>query len=252
MAPIWTQTPSSRVHVSKKLVILSLCLVILVSLLFTMTTKCLRGFSRDSLIADCILSGSIGHFFSHHFLPSFLSSFLLNHVHQSISAKTAAEIMLLAGNSHGWESAAVKGIALALEKTFPQWTFPETRFFDPKFDQPDPFTPEHADEFLPHLTPSKVPFVNVLGDGNCLDNSTLHVLEKTISRSFEFRVRKGLHFVANFATYRKVLSASFIFEEEVAKHCRLYFRNYEYQSPEHDAPAAFMINRPIVHYYPGV
>ena len=169
---------------------------------------------------------------------------------QPITFKVATNIMLVAGNTYGWENVAL--LALILEKSFPPWTFPETRLLDPTVDKLDPFVPNHFDDYFPELSATKVPFVDVLGDGNCLDNSTLHVLEKNWERAFEFRVRKGLHFLGNLATYRPQMEGYFQFEEELVKHCRLYFENYKYQAEEHDAAAAYLTNRPIVIHYPNV
>lgn len=164
----------------------------------------------------------------------------------------AADMMLLAGNTHGWESEAITLLSLRLETCFDSWDFPPTRLFDSAIDKLDSVVPKYAGRFFPGLMKTGAPFVRVTGDGNCLDNATLQVLEKTEVRAFEFRVRKGLHFVANLAAYKEKMTGYFIFEEELATHCRIYFTNYSYQSPEHDVAAADLIHRPIVAHYPPV
>jgi hypothetical protein len=107
-------------------------------------------------------------------------------------------------------------------------------------------------KYLPVVSAVKPRATDVLGDGNCLDNSTLVDLFGHWKDAFSWRVRKGLHFLQNVTEYQSQLNqeGEFLEGSSLSEFIRVYFENKEYQSPFHDLPAAQLLKRPICIWLP--
>lgn len=168
----------------------------------------------------------------------------------------SARLMLSAAATHGWRSPFTQGLALLLEAGMRPWLSPPPRFYEDSFDKKrDEFAEKNLPKFYPELHKTGVPIVWVHGNGNCLDNATLHACKIATQRSFEFRVQKGLHFVGNFPVYLNYLQSTLALgysDDEFDSHCSVYFENKAWQATVHDLPSSFLLNRPIAFFYPQV
>jgi len=102
-------------------------------------------------------------------------------------------------------------------------------------------------KFAPQFAASKPVLHDVARDGNSLDNATLFDLHGNWKGAFEFRVRKGLHFVQNIAEYEGELTAVGAVQgpESLSNFIHPFFTNKATQSALHDLPAATLLNRAI-------
>jgi len=93
-----------------------------------------------------------------------------------------------------------------------------------------------------------------LEDGNCLDHATLLALygKTDPETAFLLRVLKGLHFIRNLEIYKHHMYGMGDITGDLDFFCPIFFIDKKYQTPFHDLPAAFVMQRPISCFYPEI
>jgi len=166
--------------------------------------------------------------------------------------------MLQAGEKFGWKSEACSALAYLLERRFPEIDAPERCIFASEMNsfqikEDISFSANASTSFVSWSDLPVLPFN--LGNGNCLDNSTLQSLfgSYSLASAFQLRVQKGLHFVRNLGFYQDAYHGiEELQDEDLPLFCRIFFQNGAYQSPFHDVPAASLLNRPFHLHFPEV
>jgi len=111
---------------------------------------------------------------------------------------------------------------------------------------------EYIHEYRPDW--SFIPtFQDVVGDGNCQDYCTLGSLGENSINALDLRVWKGVHYLQNGSLYQAKLYEWNVIDskpksfEDFLKIC---FKDYQDQDVYHDLATAYLLNRPVVIWYP--